>query len=596
MDDHLGDIAVSFDRNRNFFSIELHHLSSPSFRHHSPPSAADPTSSPPPSQGNEQVEAEEDIQQDTTSQDCEAEMLSFLKAYSRGMCKSPKDGLPSGSPMCRHSDACCYNDNPDGLGLLLMLIFYFAMEVFFKAIMGEIVSLVDKYSEMTTPTMKDKKLHNLERLLLRVSIIIDEAEGRTITNQAIVHQLNLLRKEMYHGYFIMDSMRSNGIDVKGPDVSRSFALSKLHPSKRIFFTSADTHTDEHLQQVVDNLNNIIEDTNGLVMFLKNYPTIYKQPYSMHLFIGKCMFGRQMEMERIMDFLVQKEHPVRESVGVLPIVGPIWVGKSTIVAHVCNDPRVRNYFSHVMMFTEDDINNDNLCTMKDLGVTKGDNKRILVVIELSGDVDEVAWNTLYSSYGIYLGRGSRIIITSRSNQVKKFGTTQALVLNFLPPEAYWYFFKVLTFGSAYSSDHPELESIAMEIARGLMGSFISAYITSGILQSNFNSQYWWMYLASFNKHIQRNFSKFGVHPYDPIHKGKPITYQISDDVFAILDKHRECPDEKNVPVITAKDLSCSSSVYYEGEFDFLLLKSHIPPYKLYILSCAIEKSKRRLETS
>ncbi|TVU41929.1 hypothetical protein EJB05_15489, partial [Eragrostis curvula] len=49
-------------------------------------------------------------------------MLSFLKAYFRGTCKSPKDGLPSGSPMCRRGDACCYSDNPDGLGLLLMLV------------------------------------------------------------------------------------------------------------------------------------------------------------------------------------------------------------------------------------------------------------------------------------------------------------------------------------------------------------------------------------------------------------------------------------------------------------------------------------------
>jgi len=140
-----------------------------------------------------------------------------------------------------------------------------------------------------------------------------------------------------------------------------------------------------------------------------------------------MFGRQMEMERIMDFLMQKEHPGTESVLVLPIVGPTFVGKSTLVAHVYNDPRVRNYFSQIMVISGDDINNENLVSLQDAGVivhrnnAMGENEKVLAIIEFSGDVDEVAWNNLYSCSGVYLGRGSRMIITSISNKVMKFGT-------------------------------------------------------------------------------------------------------------------------------------------------------------------------------
>jgi ABC-type phosphate/phosphonate transport system ATPase subunit len=150
-----------------------------------------------------------------------------------------------------------------------------------------------------------------------------------------------------------------------------------------------------------------------------------------------MFGRQMEMERIMDFLMQKEHLGTESVRVLPIVGPTFVGKSTLVAHVYNDPRVRNYFSRIMVISGDDINNENLVSLKDAGViihqnnAMGENERVLAIIKFSGDVDEVAWNNLYSCFSVYLGRGSRMLITSRSNKVMKFGTTPALVLNHLP---------------------------------------------------------------------------------------------------------------------------------------------------------------------
>ncbi|TVU40674.1 hypothetical protein EJB05_14143, partial [Eragrostis curvula] len=459
--------------------------------------------------------------------------------------------------------------------------------------MGEIAFLVDRYSKMTTTTMKDKRLHNLERLLLQVSIIIEEAEGRHITNKAIIHQLNLLRKEMYSGFFIMDSLRRQKTDVEGHDVSHSFALSKFNPAKRIFFTSIDTYGDEDLQQVLDNLNNIIEDTYGLVMFLKNHPPLYRQPYSMHLYISRCMFGRQVEMERIMDFLMQKDHQVTESVGILPIVGPRWVGKSTIIAHVCNDAKVRDYFSQVMIFTGDDTNNENIYTMRDVGVTMHrndalvENEKVLVIVELSGDIDEVAWTIFFSSYGVHLGKGSRIIMTSRSDQVKKIGTTQALVLDYLPPDAYWYFFKVLTFGSVFPSDQPELESIAMEIARGLDGTFISANMISRILRNNFVSQHWRVYLECFNTNIQHNVSLFGESPYNLTRKSKPRAYHIKNDWFAVFSKHRTCPDGQNIPRIKVRDV-LSGNIKHEGEFDVFVCKSCIPPYSSYIVSCTIEK--------
>ncbi|TVU40514.1 hypothetical protein EJB05_13981, partial [Eragrostis curvula] len=192
------------------------------------------------------------------------------------------------------------------------------------------------------------------------------------------------------------------------DVSNSFALSVFNPTKRIFLSNGNPRGAKDLQQVLDNLNNIMIHVSEFVTFLTKCPPLYRQPYNMHLFVGKCMFGHQMEMDRIMDFLMQMEHPSTKSIGVLAIVGPTCVGKSTLVAHVCDDERVRSYFSKILVLAEDDI-------------------RPLMRF--------------------------KVVITSRSNKIIKFGTTPALVLNFLPPEAYWYFFKILAFGSVDSRDHP-----------------------------------------------------------------------------------------------------------------------------------------------
>ena len=90
--------------------------------------------------------------------------------------------------------------------------------------------------------------------------------------------------------------------------------------------------------------------------------------------------------------------------------------------------------------------------------------MLVITELLEDVEEDTWKRWYVDSAACLESGSKIVITSRSSKIIKFGTTQALLLTALPIETYWYFFKVLTFGSANPEDQPKMECVALEIAR------------------------------------------------------------------------------------------------------------------------------------
>ncbi|KAK3126251.1 hypothetical protein QOZ80_7AG0553810 [Eleusine coracana subsp. coracana] len=442
--------------------------------------------------------------------------------------------------------------------------------------------------------MEDKSLHELQRLLCRANTIIEEAEGRIITNRAMTYQLNILRKETYRGFFAMDKFRIRRNDAKDHDVSNSSSLSKLCPAKRFFFSTKDSHEKNELKQLISNLNDIITDASELVVFLKNYPPMYRQPYSMHLFIGKYIFGRQMEMDRIVDFLQQKEHPYTKSMDILPIVGPGYVGKSTLVAHVCNNEIVRNHFSQITIVNGDDINKKKLITLKDGGriihqnSSLGENGRSLVVIEFSENVDSVAWNSWYlSSFGRHHIKGSKMIITSRSDKIIKFGTTQPLRLNYLPLEAYWYFFKILTFGSADPKDHPEVQSIGMELAREMSGSFLAANAISDLLRDNFIPQYWRAYLASFKANVKRNISLFGDHPHHLAQKGKPASYRITKDEHLVCYHYRESLAEDNVQAVTLSDVA-SGKVKCEGEFEVLAWKSHILPYKSYISKCRIQK--------
>jgi len=358
------------------------------------------------------------------------------------------------------------------------------MEVILTAILGEVASrsfsfLIDKYMAEESIESVDEMLQSLQLLLLRVRVILEEADGRSITSQAMLQQLNILRKEMHRDYYVLVSFRGNQAredEAKGHNnMSHYFTLSKFSPAKRLSLSSVGgtcTPCVKEDQQVSKNLGTIILHTSEFLAFLKNYPPRYRQPYFMHLMIGLSMFGRQMEMERVINFVMQTEPCTGESTGVLPIIGPEAVGKSTLVAHVYNSEKVRDYFSRIVLVTHEDVKEGRLATLKDGGLTIYQNNplhngkgRVLVIIELLEDVvEEDTWKRWYLASAACLESGSKIVITSRSSKIIKFGTTQALLLTALPIETYWYFFKVLTFGSANPEDQPKMECVALEIAR------------------------------------------------------------------------------------------------------------------------------------
>ncbi|KAL6647737.1 hypothetical protein ACP70R_015174 [Stipagrostis hirtigluma subsp. patula] len=476
------------------------------------------------------------------------------------------------------------------------------MEVVVTAVMGEIANrsisfLIDKYSKQKASSIEDQRLHNLRRLLQRVHVIIEEAEGRNITNQAMVHQLNMLRKEMYRGHFTMDNFRMQATEryVKSNhhDVSHPFAQSKFNAAKRLIFSTGDTQRKNELQQVLDNLNNIIIDASEFLEFLKNYSPRYRQPYSMHLFLEKSMFGRQMEMQRIMSFLMLPPTPSTKDVSVLPIIGTEHSGKSTLVAHICNHERVRDNFTQIVDLTEYDRKDRGLTTLTDGDTVTlqnspmNRNETVLVIIEFSEDVDEAAWKR-YLAYAASLASVVKIIITSRSSKITSFGTTEALILNLLPLEAYWYFFKVLTFDSADPNDQPKLESIAMEMCQHFNGSFVAANIFSGLLRADRNAKHWLMVRATFNVATKKKKYSSCAASCGVVNDKNPayLRRMVTNDVFAFYPCYENYANDR-VPKSTFIDV-LYGLVRCEGRFEVFALKSRIPPYKNYMYTCEIRE--------
>ncbi|CAO2199947.1 unnamed protein product [Urochloa humidicola] len=480
----------------------------------------------------------------------------------------------------------------------------------FSAIRSDLVSrslsfMIDRYRK--EPSV-DHNLRRLHQLLLRIRTIVEEAEGRNVTNQGMIRQLKVLREEMFRGYCVLDAFkyRTLGGDESRDDeqeVSRSFALSSFNQAKRIRFSIRNTASSsvssvvsmKDLQKMVCGLEDIIGDTKEFVVFLMSYPPMYRQPYSMHLYLDKCMFSRHMEREHVIGFLLSRDHLCDESVEVLPVVGPALVGKSTLVENVCDDERVRNHFSLILYHSAENLDDEKVSTFSETCVTKhqndaADDGRVLVIIELLGDADDEAWKKLLSS-SPHPPQGSKIIITSQSEKITRLGTTQAVRLQHLQFEAFWYFFKVLVFGSTDPEEHPRLASMAMEIATELRGCFLCAHIGGALLRANFTAQFWRRFLAFTREYTEKDpltsccGSQDVISTKDHPRYGWAIAKPKPAKYFLLRNSYQKALVQDDDPKITLLDL-LFGSVKRRGRFEVLVWRSHIPPYYSYISNCTL----------
>ncbi|CAO1945806.1 unnamed protein product [Urochloa humidicola] len=494
------------------------------------------------------------------------------------------------------------------------------METIVSAIMSDLLSralsmVIQRYKRSRAEET-EHKLQRLQCLLLRVDAMVEEAEGRHITNQAMLRQLEMLRQGMYGGHYMLDTIKYRGHEGEGqvtsgqpvitlPRFSSAKPLSSFpitSSKENLKNTELNTQSLKKLERMVDGLETLMSDMVEFTMFLQGYPRISRQPYSTYLILDKVMFGRQMEKESVINFLLRTGVDASgECPKVLPIVGAAWVGKTTLMEHVCLDERVREHFKSIVFFTEDDLDARNVASLRDSGVIKHQDLtatshgRSLVVIELAGDMDEETWRRLYSSASSSMARGSKIIITSRSEKIVTLGTTHALRLMHLPQDVYWYFFRTLAFGSMNPEDHPKLASIAMEIEELLNGAFLGANILGSLMRDNTNTRFWFRVLHCVRYYMRKHELVFGENPLDLMQKGQPVyAWRMTQSQNAIMvsNVHQKCSTQNDVPKLTAQDIM-KGCVTHQRKFRAVIWRSRIPPYYTYLASCASQKAGRSM---
>ncbi|OEL24389.1 hypothetical protein BAE44_0014590 [Dichanthelium oligosanthes] len=138
------------------------------------------------------------------------------------------------------------------------------MEVVLSAVASDLVGrlisfLIGKYQERGAT---EDDAARLQRALLRARAVVEEAEGRQIANQAMLLQLNQLRREMFRGAYELDAL----------------SLRRRATASKTFSLPLSTGG----LSVVESLESALSDMTEFVVLLGGYPRVPRQPYNAYL--------------------------------------------------------------------------------------------------------------------------------------------------------------------------------------------------------------------------------------------------------------------------------------------------------------------------
>jgi hypothetical protein len=352
--------------------------------------------------------------------------------------------------------------------------------------------------------------------------------------------------------------------------------------------------------VLNTLEAALSDMKEFVVLLGACPRLNRQPYCAYLFMERCMFGRQMEKEQIICFLLQPA--TAQDFDVLPIVGPHEVGKRTLVEHACLDDRVRDHFAKIHHLRSDDLDLGLQSHDHDhhQGLMKDTAARSLFVIDLAGGEggeEEERWRRFRSSMRRRTHGESKIIIISRKERHSALGTVPPLRLRAPRREELWYLFKALSFGGADPEERPELVPIAMALFNIIpdLAPFAAANKLAASLRADLSARSWRrvLKLSAGVTELQLCAAAAAGGPRRPEEKTgyyyPSVPVKDAPNAPCVFYGRRKSTGmaQSELPKVTMMEVAEGVVPRGEKRFEVLVWQSRIPPYASYVATCDME---------
>ncbi|XVE90409.1 hypothetical protein DITRI_Ditri20bG0075500 [Diplodiscus trichospermus] len=346
------------------------------------------------------------------------------------------------------------------------------------------------YREISEAWGVQREFQRLNDLLTTVKAVLLDAEGKQAHDNQLRVWLQKLKDACYDAEDVLDEFDVEALRrqlLKGRDIGSkvSYFFSGSNP---ITFRFRMAHK---IKKVRKRFGEIAALKNNFHLTERHDGTSHMGclERETHSFVQATdIIGRDEDKQKIIKILMQIPTD-NENISVLPIVGIGGLGKTALAKLVFNDECVDRYFElKIWVCVSDDFDLKRLmiklikaakgfngdCTNMDLDELQKalrdclNGKKYLLILDDIWNMDYIKWNELKQLL-VGGGRGSKIVVTTRSNQIAEMmGTIPTHNLQGLPEKESLSLFLQFAFKKGEMNQYAYLVKIGEEIVKKCKG--------------------------------------------------------------------------------------------------------------------------------
>ncbi|XP_022880317.1 disease resistance protein RGA2-like [Olea europaea var. sylvestris] len=354
-------------------------------------------------------------------------------------------------------------------------------------------------SELNLVWSFKKDLRKLHRSLKMMDSVLQDAEKREVTDEAVKLWLKNLREVTYDADHVLDEMNYKNMRHMVEIQNQTKIRGCLNIFSFIPSLAFRWRMTRRIKDININLKMIEDEANtyGLQRVADFALSLPLAPETDSVTVDPIVVGRQND-ESVVVWLITR--PVDEVLSVLPIVGMGGLGKTTLTRLVFNHQHTKSHFA-IRIWVCVSENFDVMTLFKRILESLGESfqgisrqavvdrlreklkdKRYLLVLDDLWNENREAWEDFKNTMaGVNANRGNVIIVTTRQQSVASIVKTyrDPYSLELLTDEECWFIIKARTFRD---EEVPEqFEKVGMKIACKCRGLPLAANMVGGTLQ-------------------------------------------------------------------------------------------------------------------
>ncbi|TQE10985.1 hypothetical protein C1H46_003400 [Malus baccata] len=345
-----------------------------------------------------------------------------------------------------------------------------------------------------------EELHKLQEVVAGFQGVLLDAEQKQ-TNNEVKLWLESVEDAVYEADDLLDEF-----NTEAQQRQMMYDNTKMSKKVRLFFSSSNQLAFRlKMSHKIKDINKRLHEVASRRAFdlevnREDTRFIIRERIT-HSFVPKeNVIGRDEDKKAIIQLLLD---PIStENVSTISIVGFGGLGKTALAQLIFNDEVIQNHFELKIWSCTSNVFELDIVVKKILKVDKidmdelqndlrrkVDGKKYLIVLDDVWNENREKWLSLK-----YLlmrgGRGSRILITTRSETVATISdTAKPYTLRGLNQEESWSLFKEMAFKDGKEPENSTIKAIGKEVARKCQGVPLAIRTIGGMLRTKYHETEW-----------------------------------------------------------------------------------------------------------